>query len=423
MFAGERCESVGWDPLPEGLADMAPGPELGTALASIDCDRLSGYDRVEVMKANARMVAHHQAGMFDAIDSIHSYETENPDNLDTLPGSLVDDLAASEVQAGLTLTRRSADWHLGLAFELRQRLPSVWNALRQGEIDLARARVMIDQTRHLDVDVAQEIVEKVLPLAPDRTTGQLRARLARLCITHDPDSARMRYEQGLEERRVVTQANEDGTADLHGLNLPAHLGRAAMKRINRLARAARRKDDSRTMDQVRADVLLDLLCGSGAKGGAGQGTVDIRVDLTTLMELSDAPAELPGFGPLIADIARKVVAEQPESEHRVTVTDRGEVVWAGTTRRRPTAQQRRMVEAENPTCVFPGCRMPAAECDIDHRHPYAQGGRTRGENLAPACRHDHIRKHGGWKVVRLGPGRYIWTSPLGHTYHVGPDPP
>lgn len=141
------------------------------------------------------------------------------------------------------------------------------------------------------------------------------------------------------------------------------------------------------------------------------------------MELSDAPGELPGFGPLIAEITRKVVAEQPESEHRVTVTDRGEVVWTGTTRRRPSAEQRRIVEAENPTCVFPGCRMPATECDIDHRHPYAQGGPTRRENLAPACRHDHIRKHGGWKVMRLGSGHYVWTSPLGHTYQVGPDPP
>ena len=425
MFEGERTSLavMEWERLPEGLSVMAPGPDLARTLDAVDCDRLSGFDRIEVMKANARMVAHFQAGLFAAIDSIHTYEIENPDDRDTLPGSMVDDLTASEVQAALTLTRRSADSHLGLAYDLCQRLPIAWEALRRGDIDLGRARVMIDQTSHLEPLVAREIVDKVMPTASWRTTGQLRATLARLCITHDPDSARQRYERALEDRRVVSQANDDGTADIHALSLPAHLGQAAMRRVNRLARAARRNGDPRTTDQVRADVLLDLLCGRGAKGGFGQGTVDIRVDLTTLIGLSEAPGELAGFGPLIADVTRKVVADQSASEHRVTVTDRGEVVWTGTTRRRPSAEQKRVVEAENPTCVFPGCRMPAAECDIDHRDPYSEGGATEPENLAPACRHDHIRKHNGWRVVRLGSGRYRWTSPLGHTYLTGADPP
>ena len=190
MFEGERTLAavMEWERLPEGFADMAPGLDLARALDTVDCDRLSGFDRVEVMRANARMVAHFQAGLFASIDSIHTYEIENPQGLDTLPGSMVDDLTASEVQAALTLTRRSADSHLGLAYDLCQRLPIAWEALRRGDIDLAQARVMIDQTSHLELMVAREIVYKVMPTASRRTTGQLRATLARLCITHDPDS-------------------------------------------------------------------------------------------------------------------------------------------------------------------------------------------------------------------------------------------
>jgi hypothetical protein len=130
------------------------------------------------------------------------------------------------------------------------------------------------------------------------------------------------------------------------------------------------------------------------------------------------------LGPVIADIARQVTREQESSEWRITITDPdGQPVMVTTTRRRPTRFQRRLVEARNPTCVFPGDRTPAANCDLDHRHPWAEGGPTSSHNLAPCCRHHHQLKDHGWKLEMIKPGHYRWTSPLGHTYTVGPDPP
>jgi hypothetical protein len=77
---------------------------------------------------------------------------------------------------------------------------------------------------------------------------------------------------------------------------------------------------------------------------------------------------------------------------RVTVTDpeTGEVVHNGTTRRRPTAAQRRHIEARHPTCIFPGCRKPSRESDIDHREAWTEGGLTDEENLGPLCRRHHV---------------------------------
>jgi hypothetical protein len=97
--------------------------------------------------------------------------------------------------------------------------------------------------------------------------------------------------------------------------------------------------------------------------------VDIRVDLETLTRLTDDPGELAGYGPVIADIARQVAEQQPNAEWRWTVTspDTGQVLHDGITRRRPTTGQRRHVENRNRTCIFPGCRMPATDCDLDHR--------------------------------------------------------
>ncbi|HEX9763384.1 MAG TPA: HNH endonuclease signature motif containing protein, partial [Acidimicrobiia bacterium] len=156
--------------------------------------------------------------------------------------------------------------------------------------------------------------------------------------------------------------------------------------------------------------------------GNGRGMVDIHVELSTLAGLNENPGELRGYGPVIADVARQVAEDQSNAEHRVTVTEGGEPIWTGTTRRRPTTHQKRQVEARNPTCVFVGCR--STECDIDHTLAYSEGGPTEPDNLAPLCRHDHRLKHkAGWKLERAGPGTYQWTTPLGHSYTVEPEPP
>ncbi|MBT8217634.1 MAG: HNH endonuclease, partial [Acidimicrobiia bacterium] len=71
-------------------------------------------------------------------------------------------------------------------------------------------------------------------------------------------------------------------------------------------------------------------------------------------------------------------------------------------------------------CVFPGCRMPATTCDLDHTTPHSQGGPTTPTNLAPLCRHDHRIKHTGWTYHPQEDGTYHWTSRLGATYKTKP---
>jgi hypothetical protein len=154
--------------------------------------------------------------------------------------------------------------------------------------------------------------------------------------------------------------------------------------------------------------------------------VDITVDLHTLSGLAEYPGELSGYGPVIADIARPVAERQHDAEWRFTVTHpgTGQTIGNGTTRRRPTSGQRRHVEARNRTCIFPGCRMPATDSDLDHRIPWAEGGHTSVDQLVPLCRHDHtIRHRSGWKHQPLPDGDHQWTSRLGHTYTTSGQPP
>lgn len=414
--------------LPADLESIPPGLLLEVVLSSVDRERLSGYDRVRVLKARSRLISHLQAEWYADIHAISEAVGELV-NLDCPDVQDVFYTTASEVQAALNLTRRTGETHADLAFQLEERLPQVWQALHNGLIDLPKARALTDLTCHLPRVLAHQVCDTALERATDQTTGQLRARLQRLIISIDPASARDRYDERLKDRRVISEMTDASTANLLGLDLPPADANAAMRRINRLARSAKQNGDPRTIDQLRADILLELLTGksqTGAKGSAGnRAVVDIRVDMSTLAGLDDQPAEIPGWGPVLADIARRIVDEQPESEWRITVTDdNGQLSGVVSTRRRPTVRQRRQVEARSPTCVFPGCRMPARHCDLNHEIPWAEAHRTTIRELGPLCRHHHNNHHQrGWNLKQIKPGHYQWTSPLGHTYTTGPDPP
>jgi hypothetical protein len=70
-----------------------------------------------------------------------------------------------------------------------------------------------------------------------------------------------------------------------------------------------------------ADIFLDLLNGHADLKANGGGVVDIKVDLTTLTELDDNPAEIPGWGPVIAEVARDI-ASRADLQTQVTGADR-----------------------------------------------------------------------------------------------------
>jgi hypothetical protein len=62
----------------------------------------------------------------------------------------------------------------------------------------------------------------------------------------------------------------------------------------------------------------------------------VSVELTTLLGHDDHLGALPGLGPVLADVARRIVGRQRTAQWRFTIVDDdGRFVWAGLTRRRP----------------------------------------------------------------------------------------
>ena len=89
-----------------------------------------------------------------------------------------------------------------------------------------------------------------------------------------------------------------------------------------------------------------------------------------------------------------------------------------------------LVRTSEPTCCFPGCRVRARDCDLDHRVPYDPqdpdgrrgGGSTCSSNLQPLCRTHHRLKTAGVIHVRLVPtteGRGVPPGTLEFTTSTG----
>ena len=199
--------------IPTGLNEMEPGPFLGIVLSGINIDQLCGDDRITVMCARQRMASHYVAQTFEAMASIATAYQEE-DDLDYESAA---DGATYELRAALQLTRRAADVELSFALDLRDRLPQVAGALSSGLIDQRRARTIVWQTTHLDDDTARAVVDRIIDDAARLTTGQLIARIRKLAISVDPNTAQRRYEQAVADRRVVIEPTGEGTANLVSL--------------------------------------------------------------------------------------------------------------------------------------------------------------------------------------------------------------
>jgi len=83
---------------------------------------------------------------------------------------------------------------------------------------------------------------------------------------------------------------------------------------------------------------------------------------------------------------------------------------------RPTDALRRFVTLRDRRCRFPGCRVRARCCDLDHQIPHPDGP-TAQDNLACLCEHHHRLSHQapGWRLRRDEEGGLVWTLPSGRT--------
>ncbi|HEY2518882.1 MAG TPA: DUF222 domain-containing protein, partial [Streptosporangiaceae bacterium] len=391
---------------------------------------------------------------------------------------------SDEIAAALTLSGHAASVLLDLALDLAVRLPGTARALREGVIDYPRARLIAEATRILSDEQAHQVEATIVPKASEQTPGRLRAALARAVIAVDPDAATRRREEAQKDPRVRRWQEDAGTAALAGYALPPAEVLEADQRLTDRALALRAAGLTGPLEELRARAYLDILLGrdstprqaptdpaasrpsrKSAPPAAPSdprclaARINLTLPLATALGLANAPGQVAGFGPVDAPLARQLAglaATHPATRCCLTLTDiegraagHGCLPGSGGLRDltthgltltihplaqdicdhrhqepgyQPSRKLQHLIWARHPTCTAPGCRRPAARCDLDHTIPYDQGGRTCECGLAPLCRHHHRCKQSeGWRLTQPRPGVMLWTTPAGRHYLTRPE--
>ncbi len=370
--------------------------------------------------------------------------------------------AGAEVALMLRVAPVTATHRVAEAVQLTERHPASLAALTDGQLTLAKVRIIAEQTAQLTDAQAAAVERKVMARAGGQTPGQLRQSLRRAVLRADPEALRRRQQAATRQRGVSLYDLPDGMAMLSAC-LPAAEAAGVYAVLDHHARSTgsadtpttddgRQRDtggdhpgddpddpdDDRTLDARRADALVDLVCGRLGHPAAGstaarsrrgplwrrnvEVAIRVTVPFSTLFGHDDAPAELAGYGPLSADQARALAAQ---GIWRRILTDppTGLPIDFGTTSYRPPPSLRDAILTKRPICQAPGCRRPAVDCDLDHHTPYHRSGTTTLRDTGPYCRRHHrLKQTPRWDVTRNSDGSVTWTTPTGHTYRSTPSP-
>lgn len=372
-------------------------------------------------------------------------------------GGPMTDYLEDEIAAALVLSRRSAQWLRAGAETLRCH-SRVWDALVTGRLDGTRARILGEALFDLprtdpdgvpragyDSDYAL-LLDRGLAYALDHTARQLELFLRRLLARLGVDVVPARRKQAMRRRGVWLAHGVDGTAELTAVLASEDAERVygairalALADRDRAPDACPRGDrqpvaasvdsadtgasvsagpgDFRDLGPWMADALVDAILaakGSGSGVGAAVSTeIHVTIPIDSLAGLTDAPAEVNGFGIIPTDVARRLAAGDARWRHILVEAGSGAVLDVGTRSYRPSASIDRHVRLRDGSCRFPGCLVPARECDLDHLVPFPLGS-TSVDNLHALCRRHHRLKHeSGWEVGAV-PGHGLrWTSPSG----------
>lgn len=358
--------------------------------------------------------------------------------------------AAVEIGGALGISEYRVLGDLHLRERLVEWFPAMWQRCRDGRMDLGRAKLFVDAAEQLahedDVDLFAASVEAFFDRYDDPDTPLCTLsydRLARAAryrrLKFAQKSPETSFSEAFQKRRVWVRVEDNGTAAL-GVTGAAHDLQACAYRVTLIARKrCEQPDEDRTLAQLEADTVLDLLLGrltvsaldseleddetsdgrdpaetftDHEVGRFARPVVNLTVPVTTVMGFSDEPGML-GGDPIPAELARIIATDKNATWYRLLTDPAGDFVDLSTVAYTPTDPIWRHVTARDQLCVWPNCTRAAARSEKDHRVPYPHGP-TSVVNLDDLCRPHHRIKHThGYQVRRLPDGRYEVLTPRG----------
>jgi Domain of unknown function (DUF222) len=408
---------AGWlddvlDGLAEGVAECAgDGPVVSDAAR---VDRIARLEKIKSAAAALQMA-----------ESVRFAQSQVEAQLaadvhpDKIGRGIADQLGLASHISGFEAARR-----LGIARALWFDLPETYRLLVGGQISEYVASLVVSETRHLDARTRREVDAKISAAG----ISQMGPRSAAACARRhayeaDPEGYVQRGRTERKNRRVTLRPAPDTMSVLSGY-LPAEQGVACLKSLRDQTDALKAAGDPRCRDQIMADTLAERLTGQ-AHAADVNAEVQIVMGLDALLDANNqTTAELNGYGPLPADLARDLMTTSKGKlwwRRLYAAPVGGPLVGGDPHRRHFDGYLRKLIMWRDRQCRDPFCDAPIRH--IDHIQRYTDGGLTIYPNGRGECeRGNYAREMPGWKVEAVSGGldgqlhKIKITTPTGHSY-------
>ena len=198
-----------------------------------------------------------------------------------------------EVAAALAITEAAAGALICQADALMNRYPGVWDSLAGARMTSRHATDLVEALDTVEPHLRDALVETGISLAETHPLGTFRRKLRTLIEGVRAVTLPERHAEAAQARRVVVQPAEDGMAWLL-LFAPAVEVHAAHGRLTATAKVlAGCAEETRTLDQLRADILGDLLIDGTTdtlppEARGIRATVVVTVPALTLLDSGDS---------------------------------------------------------------------------------------------------------------------------------------
>lgn len=306
------------------------------------------------------------------------------------------------------LAGNTAHRDVRLSRDLADALPATRAALADGAISTAHAQLIASLIPSIDAAVLADVEPHLVEFARRSTPTELRRAVEHVRHRYTSDDKRRDDDQDDYESRYLhttrgMHGNGLGSWQLHPVGQET-----VMTALHALSKA--QAGDTRTAAQRRADALvtmaeLAMRAGNLPTTGGVRPHVSVIVPIETLAGAPGAPAADYHHGATSsAEWARRISCDANIA--RVVMNPVGDVLDSGRATRTFSAAQSRAIVARDQHCIWPGCDIPAAWCDIHHRVHWARGGSTSVDNGTLLCGRHHDRVHLYEHAIIPGPGRY-----------------
>ncbi|WP_168203705.1 HNH endonuclease signature motif containing protein [Humibacter ginsenosidimutans] len=259
---------------------------------------------------------------------------------------------------------------------LSSSLPRLCELFVAGAVSVQHVRAAVDASAGiLDEAAMTAFDERLAGIAEGLRAGEFRRRARLLRERLCADTLQQRHEEARTKRRVSVEPDHDGMAWLN-VYLPVVDAARVESRLGGTARRLRNAaGETRTLDQLRADLAIDWLTGGDTPAAA-------TVQPVLLIDEAGRYAELLGYGPVPPKSAGRALRDAPAFRKVIADPGRPSTLVLDASRYRPTADQRLWLR------IRYGLDDDAApylspDADIDHVVEWHDGGTTDVANLVP----------------------------------------